>query len=124
MLTAEQITSEHDAHPEFVPNCGVCRFKFILGLEEAGSKDTYGKVRIHLQGTEGYEEFDHDYLAALHKLEEAGFIETYWNWEDRRYAGGRVDYGGTQHYQVKHTFRQPNTGYWAWLSYDSSTVKK
>jgi len=125
MLTAEQITSEHDAHPEYVPNCGVCRFDFILRLEEAGnSNTTYSKVRIHLQGTEGYEEFDHDYLAALHRLQAGGFIETHWNWCHSQYSGGRVDYSGIQHYWVRHTFRNPETGHWAWLSYDSSEVRK
>jgi hypothetical protein len=124
MLTVDQITSEHATHPEFVPNCGVCRFNFILGLEEAGSKATYSKVRIHFQGSEDYEEFDHDYLAALHRLEDGGFTETYWNWEDRQYAGGRVDYGGIQHYRVRHTFRHTETGHWAWLSHDSSERKK
>ena len=125
MLTAEQITAQHEAHPEFVPNCGICRFNSVLGLAHREVEVvTYSKVRIHFQGGEGYEEFDHNYLAAIQKLDSAGFIETYWNWEDRRYAGGRVDYGGIQHYYVRHTFRHPETGHWAWLSYDSSERKK
>jgi hypothetical protein len=124
MLTVEQITAQHETHPEYVPHCGVCRFAFILRLEEAGNSDTYSKVQIHFQEGESYEQFGCDYLAALHRLQAGGFIETYWNWCHRQYSSGRVDYGGTQHYCVRHTFRNPETGHWAWLSYDSSEVRK
>ncbi len=121
-ISAADITAEHASHTEFTIYCGCCRFNQTLAAAaQAGSDKHYSNIRLTVKNADDTltaTTFE-SHLAALETLNRDGYTETHWNWENRRYSGGRVNYG-TQHYWVSMSFRNPVTGQTAGLSFNET----
>jgi hypothetical protein len=124
MTQVPELTRAHGEHSQFVPGCGVCRFEFEARLAAQLANDPlwprYRDVTLRCEaGDDATDEtgFGDDYAGAWRELAEGGFTETYWHWHEASYHGGNNVYGTTQAFRVRHTFRDPHSGRWAWLTY-------